>query len=106
MLNVEIRFIIDGREVSLGSFAQIIVREVCASVREEFNRNLTKHENLSPRPLHGNGSETARQAVSVREAARLWTEPQGPDGRRGAKGTPLETPEKIRGIFHLRPSTR
>jgi len=35
------------------------------------NRNLTKQENSNGRPLHGNGSETARQAVSVREAARL-----------------------------------
>ncbi len=67
MLNVEIRFIIDGREVSLDTFAQTIVREVRASVHEEFDRNLTKQQNLA-RPLH---SEIPRQAVSVREAARL-----------------------------------
>jgi len=71
MLNVEIRFIIDGNEVSLDSFAQIIVQEVRASVREEFNRNLTKQENFNSRPLPGISSETSRQAVSVREAARL-----------------------------------
>jgi excisionase family DNA binding protein len=71
MLNAEIRFIVDGREVSLDSFAQIIVREVRAAVRDEFNRTLTKQEKFSSRPLPGIGSETLRQAVSVREAARL-----------------------------------
>lgn len=71
MLNVEIRFIIDGHEVSLDSFAQTIVREVRTSVREEFNRNFTKEENLNCQLPHKSGSETPRQAVSVREAARL-----------------------------------
>ena len=37
-LNVEIRFIIDGREISLDSFAQTIVREVRAPVRECVRR--------------------------------------------------------------------
>jgi hypothetical protein len=70
MVNVEIRFIIDGREVSLDSFAETIVREVRASVHDEFEKNLARRENLNNRHLHRLTSET-RQAVSVRETARF-----------------------------------
>lgn len=71
MLNVEIRFVMQGREVSVDSFVEAIVREVRASVRDEIGRTLPKHEKLdsdSPRKVN---SEMPRQAVSVREAARL-----------------------------------
>jgi excisionase family DNA binding protein len=71
MLNVEIRVIMDGHEVSLDSFAQTIVREVRASVREEISRTLGWQENRNPEPFQEAGSEMPRQAVSVREAARL-----------------------------------
>jgi excisionase family DNA binding protein len=69
VLNVEIRFVIEGQEVSLDSFAQAVVREVRASIRDELNRNLTRQETLSGQARIG--AEPSRQAVSVREAARL-----------------------------------
>jgi len=59
MLNVEIRFVMQGKEVSVDSFVESIVREVCASVREEISRTPSRHESQS------------RRAVSIREAARL-----------------------------------
>ncbi len=71
MLSVEIRFLMQGREVSVDSFLEAIVREVRASVREEIGRTLPKQEQQgsdSPRKVD---SEIPRQAVSVREAARL-----------------------------------
>ncbi len=71
MLNVEIRFVVEGQEVSLDSFAQAIVREVRASIRDELNRNLRTQETLSNQPSPRIGAEPSRQAVSIREAARL-----------------------------------
>jgi len=71
MLSVEIRFLMQGREVSVDSFVESIVREVCASVREEISRTFVKNEQQScdyPRKVN---SEIPRQAVSIREAARL-----------------------------------
>jgi excisionase family DNA binding protein len=71
MLNVEIRFVMQGKEVSVDSFFEAIMREVRASVREEISRTLSKHENHdsdSPRRVD---SEMPLQAVSIREAARL-----------------------------------
>ena len=71
MLSGEIRFLMQGREVSVDSFLEAIVREVRASVREEIGRTLPKREQQgsdSPRKVD---SEIPRQAVSVREAARL-----------------------------------
>jgi len=44
MLSVEIRFVVQGKEVSLYSFVEAIVREVRASVREEIGRTLPKQE--------------------------------------------------------------
>jgi hypothetical protein len=38
---------VEGQEVSLDSFAQAIVREVRASIRDELNWNLTRQETLS-----------------------------------------------------------
>jgi excisionase family DNA binding protein len=71
MLSVEIRFVMQGKEVSVDSFVEAIVRDVRASVREEIGRTFPKHEQQgfdSPRTVD---SEMPRQAVSVREAARL-----------------------------------
>ncbi len=71
MLSVELRFSMQGKEVSVDSFVEAIVRAVRASVREEISRTFPKHEQHgsdSPRRV---GSEMPRQAVSVREAARL-----------------------------------
>src|SRR6266704_4996337 len=71
MVSVEIRFIVAGQELSLDSFAQTIVREVRASIRDELNRNLTRPENLYSQPAPRMGPEPPRQAISIREAARL-----------------------------------
>jgi excisionase family DNA binding protein len=71
MLNVEVRFLMQGKEVSVDSFVEAIAREVRASVREEIRQTFPKHEQQgsdSPRKVD---SEMPRQAVSVREAARL-----------------------------------
>jgi hypothetical protein len=44
MLNIETRFVMQGKEVSVDSFVEAIVREVRASVREEISRIPTKHK--------------------------------------------------------------
>jgi len=56
MLRVEIRFLVQGKEVSVDSFVETIVREVRASVREEISRSfpsigraLTMLVELNPR---------------------------------------------------------
>jgi excisionase family DNA binding protein len=66
MLSIEIRFAKQGKEVSLDSFIEDIVRQLRASVRDEINRVLSGLETQSRAP-----HEPPRQAVSVREAARL-----------------------------------
>ncbi len=71
MLSVEIRFVIQGKEVSVDSFVESIVREVRASVREEIGRTFAMPEQHGPDPLRRAGPELPSQAVSVREAARL-----------------------------------
>jgi excisionase family DNA binding protein len=71
MLNVEIRFVVQGKEVSVDSFVEAIVREVRASIREEISRTLPMHEQQGFDSLRKVGSEMPRQAVSIREAARL-----------------------------------
>jgi excisionase family DNA binding protein len=71
MLNDEIRFVMQGKEVSVDSFVEAIVPEVRASLREEIGRTFPKHEqqgSASPRRVD---PEMPRQAVSIREAARL-----------------------------------
>jgi excisionase family DNA binding protein len=71
MLSVEIRFLMQGKEVSADSFVESVAREVRTSVREEISRTFPKYEQQgsdSPRRVD---SEMPRQAVSVREAARL-----------------------------------
>jgi hypothetical protein len=71
MLSVEIRFLMQGREVSVDSLVEAIVREVRASVREEIGRTFPKHEQQGSDPFRRVDSAMPRQAVSVREAARL-----------------------------------
>jgi hypothetical protein len=71
MLSAEIRFLMQGKEVSVDSFVGAIVREVRASVREEIGRPFPKQEQQgsdSPRKVN---SEIPSQSVSIREAARL-----------------------------------
>lgn len=71
MLSVEIRFLMHGKEVSLESLIEAIMRQVRSSVREEISRSFPTHEQQgsdSPRRVD---SEMPRQAVSVREAAHL-----------------------------------
>jgi len=60
-----------GKEVSLDSFVEAIVREIRASVREEISRTFPKHEQQGSDSSRRVDSEMPRQAVSVREAARL-----------------------------------
>jgi excisionase family DNA binding protein len=71
MLNVEIRLLMQGKEVSVDSFVEAIVREVRASVREEISRTFPKYELQGSDSSRRVDSEMPRQAVSVREAARL-----------------------------------
>ena len=70
MLNVEVRFVVAGQEVSLGSFAEAVVREVRQSVREEITRTLGQPTG-NPALSQKLDSKLPPQAVSVREAARL-----------------------------------
>ena len=71
MLNVEIRFLISGREVSLDSVAAALVAGIRTAVREEISRasNQPVDKNLEspPQPY----PKTPPLAVSKREAARL-----------------------------------
>jgi excisionase family DNA binding protein len=69
MLNLEIRFVVQGKEVSADSVVEGIVREVRATVREEISRNFPNQQVSGP--LRGIDSEKPRQAVSIREAAHL-----------------------------------
>jgi excisionase family DNA binding protein len=71
MLSVEIRFVEQGKEASLNSLGEAIVREVRASVREEIGRAFPKQEQQGSNSFRRADSEIPRQAVSVREAARL-----------------------------------
>ncbi len=71
MLNVEIRFLMQGKELSVESCVEAIGPEIRASVREEIGRTLHKPEQEDPNSRPRIGREMPRQAVSVREAARL-----------------------------------
>jgi excisionase family DNA binding protein len=71
MINLEIRLAMDGREVSFDTFVEIIVQKVRASVREEISRVRSMQEQQGPDFARRANSETPRQAVSTREAARL-----------------------------------
>jgi excisionase family DNA binding protein len=71
MLSLGIRFIVQGKEVSVDSFVEAVMQQVRSSVREEISRTLTSQLSPSrewtPAPIH----EMTRQVVSIREAARL-----------------------------------
>lgn len=69
MLNVEIRFIAVGKEVSLTTFAETIALGIRTSVREEISRSLGNQASKVLEPSAKTNSEKSRQAVSVREAA-------------------------------------
>jgi excisionase family DNA binding protein len=71
MLSVEIRFLMQGKEVSVDSFVESIVHQVRASVSEEIGRTFLKRDELSSDSARRVESEMPPQAVSVREAARL-----------------------------------
>jgi excisionase family DNA binding protein len=71
MLSVEIRFVMQGKEMSLDSIVEVIAREVRNSVREEIKQPLAQQEVRSPEPPKPVRPETPVQAVSIREAARL-----------------------------------
>jgi len=71
MLNVEIRFLMQGREMSVDSVLEVVMRQVRSAVREEISRTFTKHDHQLPHTSPKVGPEMPRQAVSVREAARL-----------------------------------
>jgi len=70
MVSLEIRFAREGKEVSMDSFIEDIVRRIRASVRDEISRVLTGRETQS-RAASPMAMSEPRQAVSVREAARL-----------------------------------
>jgi excisionase family DNA binding protein len=71
MLSVEIRFVMQGKEVSVDSAVEAIVREIRASVRKEISRTFSKHEPQGSDSTGRREFEIPRQAVSIREAARL-----------------------------------
>jgi excisionase family DNA binding protein len=71
MLNVEIRFVMQGKEVSVHSFVEVIMREVRTLIREQISRTLTRHPSDNREPSQETINELSRRAVSVREAARL-----------------------------------
>jgi hypothetical protein len=71
MLSVELRFVMQGKEVSADSFVEVIVQEVRASLRKEISRTLANYKEQGFDSLQRVDSEMSRQAVSIREAARL-----------------------------------
>lgn len=71
MLNVEIRVGEKPHEVSLSSFAETILREIRAVVREEICHVLAGQASKNPESSQRTNSEIPPQAVSIKEAARL-----------------------------------
>ena len=71
MLGLEIRLVMQGKEVSFDSFVEAIVRQVRSAVREEISGTLGREPNPRREPLQVPMNEPSRQAVSIREAARL-----------------------------------
>ncbi len=71
MFSIEIRFAMQGKEVSLDSFIEDIMRQLRASVRDEISRVLAEQKTQSRATPPVAMGEPARQAVSVRDAARL-----------------------------------
>jgi excisionase family DNA binding protein len=71
MLSLEIRFNMHGREVSVDSFIEDVMRQLRASVRDEISRVLAGQETQSLATSPVTMNKPSPQAVSVREAARL-----------------------------------
>jgi excisionase family DNA binding protein len=71
MLSIEIRFAMQGKEVSVDSFIEDFVRKLLASVRDEVSRVVAGQETQTRATSPVAMDEPSRQAVSVREAARL-----------------------------------
>lgn len=71
MSGIEIKFLMHGKEVSLDSLIEAVVRQVRNSVRDEISQVLAGREEHKPDLPHETHTETPRQAVSIREAARL-----------------------------------
>jgi excisionase family DNA binding protein len=71
MLNVGIRFVMQGKQISVESFVEALVRDIRAAVREKFNQTLIGQASNSPQSSQRGNSEMPRHAVSIREAARL-----------------------------------
>src|SRR5215469_1446730 len=72
MLSLEIKFVMQGKEVSVDSFVEAMVRQVRSSVREEISRTLGGQQNPPSRESPQKPTnEASRHAVSIREAARL-----------------------------------
>jgi len=71
MLGLEIRFVRQGKEVSMDSLVEAIIQQVRSSIREEICRTLSREQNTSRESRQVPINEASRQAVSIREAARL-----------------------------------
>jgi excisionase family DNA binding protein len=71
VINVEIRFLVSGREVSLDSFAAALVADIRQAMREEISQlsNPPVGKDLGPTLNHDH--KTPPLAVSKREAARM-----------------------------------
>jgi excisionase family DNA binding protein len=71
MLNIEIRFLTSGQEISLNSFSAALVAEIRRAVRDEIdrasNQAVAKNLESTQQPAH----KITPLAVSKREAARL-----------------------------------
>lgn len=71
MAGLEIRFVMDGKEMSVDSFVEAVVREIRISVREEISRILSTQQKQGRTTTPSAINEPSRQGVSVHEAARL-----------------------------------
>ncbi len=71
MLNVDIKFLVSGQEVSLDSFAAALVAEIRSAVREEISRASNQPVGKDIGPAQQHDHKTPPLAVSKREAARL-----------------------------------
>jgi excisionase family DNA binding protein len=70
MLSLELKIFMNGKELSIDSVARAMAEQLRASVRDEISRSLSSRANPNEEsPCVMN--ESPRNAVSVREAARL-----------------------------------
>lgn len=69
---VEVRLFVRGKEVSVDTFVESVVRQVRAAVRDEIAAILGKQQLQNPHASDTSfRADLPRRAVSVREAARL-----------------------------------